>query len=76
MAYVTRVGVGCCTGGNLRLVAALTEGLPIMYNSVVKEIRYSKNRVAVRTATHEFQGKPLVQQKAPLHYNSPRSLFK
>ncbi|KAK9918934.1 hypothetical protein WJX75_008165 [Coccomyxa subellipsoidea] len=43
-------------GGNLRLVAALTEGLPIMYNSVVKEIRYSKNRVAVRTATHEFQG--------------------
>ncbi|EIE24819.1 hypothetical protein COCSUDRAFT_36098 [Coccomyxa subellipsoidea C-169] len=32
-------------GGNLRLVAALQEGLPIMYNSVVMEIRYSKNGV-------------------------------
>lgn len=61
MACVTRVGVGCRTGGNLRLVAALTEGLPIMYNSVVKEIRYSKNRVAVRTTNHEFQGKPPMQ---------------
>ncbi|BDA49228.1 Lysine-specific histone demethylase 1 homolog 1 [Coccomyxa sp. Obi] len=43
-------------GGNLRLVAGLTDGLPIMYNSVVKEIRYSTKRVAVKTATHEFQG--------------------
>lgn len=37
-------------------MAALTEGLPVVYNSVVKEVLYSKKGVAVRTATQEFQG--------------------
>ncbi len=38
-------------------MAALLEGLPVMYNSVVKTIQYSaKEGVAVKTATHEFRG--------------------
>jgi hypothetical protein len=43
-------------GGNIRLVAAMAEGLPVMYNSVVREIRYSSSGVAVRTDMHEFAG--------------------
>lgn len=50
-----------CTGGNIRLVSALTEGLPVLYNSVVREIRYSAAGVAVRTDLHEFTGMILVE---------------
>ena len=45
-----------CAGGNIRLVAALAEGLPIMYNSPVQEIRHCATGVAVRTPSHEFRG--------------------
>ena len=45
-------------GGNLRLVAALAEGLPIVYNSVVTHICYSGKGVAVRTAEREYRGQP------------------
>jgi hypothetical protein len=34
----------------------MAEGLPILYNSVVREIRYSSKGVAVRTDLHEFAG--------------------
>eukprot|EP00884_Botryococcus_braunii_P000714 jgi/Botrbrau1/10643/Bobra.53_2s0002.1 len=47
-------------GGNIRLVSALTEGLPILYNSVVREVRYSAAGVAVRTDLHEFTGDAVV----------------
>ncbi|KAK9804501.1 hypothetical protein WJX73_000258 [Symbiochloris irregularis] len=47
-------------GGNIRLVAALAEGTPVMYNSVVTQICASREGVAVRTATHEFKGDAVV----------------
>ena len=37
-------------------MAALLEGLPVVYNSVVKRIRYCAKGVSVSTATHEFKG--------------------
>ena len=43
-------------GGNLRLVAALAEGLPVVYNSVVTNVTYSAKGVAVRAAGREFRG--------------------
>lgn len=43
-------------GGNIRLVAALAEGLPVLYNSVVTEVRCSASGAVVRTHNHEFQG--------------------
>ena len=45
------------TGGNIRLVAALAEGLPILYNSPVQEVRHCSTGVAVRTPAQEFRGK-------------------
>ena len=47
---------GLCAGGNIRLVAALAEGVPIMYNSPVREIRHCSTSVAVHTPAHEFRG--------------------
>lgn len=44
----------------MRLVAALLEGLPVVYNSVVKRIRYCAKGVSVSTATHEFKGTHLL----------------
>ena len=38
------------------MVAALAEGTPVMYNSVVNEVRYCASGVAVRTDSHEFRG--------------------
>lgn len=43
-------------GGNIRIVSAMSRGLRIMYNSRVKQIMYSKQDVAVRTAMHVFKG--------------------
>ena len=48
-------------------MAALAEGVPILYNSVVKNIRYSAEGVAVRTANkHEFTGVPFELIHEPL----------
>ena len=43
-------------GCNLRIVAALAEGLPIFYNSVVDAISYSSQGVAVYTQDTVFKG--------------------
>ena len=43
-------------GGNIRLVAGMAEGLPIVYNSVVQEIEYSDSRVRVSTASTSYEG--------------------
>ena len=43
-------------GGNLRLIAAMTEGVPVIYNSRVKKIVYAADGVAVQTDTHVFKG--------------------
>lgn len=43
-------------GGNLRLVEALAEGLPVMYNSVVTDVAYSRAGVRVQTAGGAFTG--------------------
>ena len=47
-------------GGNIRLVAGLAEGLPILYNSVVRDIHYSESRVRVSTASKSFEGESLI----------------
>ena len=52
------------SGGNLRVVAALAEGTPVAYNSVVREVRCCCGGVAVRTATHEFKGEPCILMEA------------
>ena len=54
-------------GGNVRLVAALAKDVPILYNSVVQEVRYCQYGVAVRTATHEFRGECLPATLTALH---------
>lgn len=43
-------------GGNIRLVAGMAEGLPIIYNSVVQEVEYSDIKVRVSTASTSFEG--------------------
>ena len=43
-------------GGNMRLVEALAEGLPVLYNSVVTDVAYSAAGVCVRTASHQVTG--------------------
>ena len=43
-------------GGNIRLVAGMAEGLPIIYNSVVQEVEYSDSKVRVSTASTSFEG--------------------
>lgn len=43
-------------GGNLRLIAALTQGVPVIYNSRVKKIAYAADGVAVQTDKHVFKG--------------------
>ena len=43
-------------GGNIRLVAAMTKGLRILYNTRAKQISYAKQEVAVRTSMHVFKG--------------------
>jgi hypothetical protein len=50
-------------GGNLRLIAALTSGLKILYSSKVKKIKYSIEGVAVTTGQHIIKGTP----HPPLH---------
>ena len=40
-------------------MAALAEGMPIVYNSPVREIRHCSTGVAVRTPAHEFRGATL-----------------
>ncbi|KAK9846501.1 hypothetical protein WJX81_005367 [Elliptochloris bilobata] len=47
-------------GGNMRLVEALAEGLPVLYNSVVTDVAYSSGGVSVQTATHRFTGDAVV----------------
>ena len=46
------------TGGNLRLVAALAEGLPIFYNSIVSRIQYAEDGVMVQAGGRSFRGNP------------------
>lgn len=43
-------------GGNMRLVEALAEGLPVVYNSVATDIAYSGSGVRVNTATSSTRG--------------------
>ena len=43
-------------GGNVRLVAGMAEGLPIIYNSVVQEVEYSDSKVRVSTASTSYEG--------------------
>ena len=40
----------------MRLVEALAEGLPVLYNSVVTDIAYSDAGVCVQTASHQLAG--------------------
>lgn len=40
----------------MRLVEALAEGLPVLYNSVVTDVAYSTAGVCVRTASHQVTG--------------------
>lgn len=57
------------TGGNLRLVAALAEGLPVLYNTVVTDVEYSASGVSLMTATHEIQGpQPTVSSVSELSW--------
>jgi lysine-specific histone demethylase 1 len=42
-------------GGNLRLIEALAEGLPVFYNSPARLLQYSKQGVAVHTDAGVFQ---------------------
>lgn len=43
-------------GGNLRLVAAMAEGLPIFYNSIVSRIQYAEDGVMVQAGGRSFKG--------------------
>lgn len=52
----------CSTGGNIRLVAGLAKGLPILYNSVVQDIECCEDRVRVSTASTSFEGDTSAQQ--------------
>lgn len=75
---VGQIGSFGCTGGNLRFVSALVEELPVLYNSVVREIRYSSAGVAVRTDFQEFAGmslSPWVQFASPICILSGSSLW-
>lgn len=56
-------------GGNVRLVAALAEGVPVLYNSVVKRIRYCSAGVEVDTDGVTYAGALVVEQ----HWFSRRS---
>ena len=51
-----RIALGA--GGNLRLVAALADGLPIFYNSVVSRIQHGADSVAVEAGGRTFKGVP------------------
>ena len=55
-------------GGNIRLVAGLAAGLPIIYNSVVQSIEYSEDRVRVSAGSRSFEG----NLPSPLFPPSPR----
>ncbi|GMH38451.1 hypothetical protein BSKO_06335 [Bryopsis sp. KO-2023] len=43
-------------GCNLRLVAALADGLPVFFNSMVHTIQYTKEGVSVQTQKANFKG--------------------
>lgn len=43
-------------GGNVRLVAALAEGVPVVYNSAVKQVRYCSAGVEVDTEGVTYKG--------------------
>jgi hypothetical protein len=47
-----------CIGGNLRLVAGMARDLPVFYNSVVDQIWYSAEGVAVSAGDRVFKGLP------------------
>ena len=56
---------GVFAGGNIRLVAGLAAGLPIVYNSVVQKVEYSEDRVRVNTAANSIEGEPALPLMAP-----------
>ena len=58
-------------GGNIRLVAGMAEGLPIIYNSVVQEVEYSDSKVRVSTASTSYEG----ESAALLELGSTRALL-
>ena len=43
-------------GGNARLVEALADGLPIVYNSVVDRVQYAGNGVKVHAGGRIYEG--------------------
>lgn len=43
-------------GCNLRLVKALAQGLPILYNHVVKEVKYEQTGVSVTAGNTVIKG--------------------
>ena len=45
-------------GCNLRLVKALAQGLPILYNKVVKEVKYDQAGVSVTAGNTVIKGTP------------------
>ena len=51
-AQELRLGAGC----NLRLVKALAAGLPILYNHVVKEVKYDQGGVKVSAGNSVIAG--------------------
>lgn len=48
-------------GCNLRLVKALAQGLPILYNHVVKEVKYEQAGVSVTAGNTVIKGDVSVQ---------------
>ena len=58
-------------GGNVRLVAALADGLPIFYNSVVSRVQYGPGGVHVTAGGRTFKGALLAPEHGSAHSCRP-----
>ena len=47
------------SGCNLRIVAGLVEGLPVLYNHVVTEVEYSQEGCLITSGNKQFKGASL-----------------
>ena len=47
------------SGCNLRIVAGLVEGLPVLYNHVVTAVEYSQEGCLVTSGNKQFKGASL-----------------
>ena len=55
-------------GCNLRLVKALAQGLPILYNHVIKEVKYDQAGVRVTAGNTVIAGAVLITECATALY--------